>query len=115
MRIALVTILIAAVGAATAVAGTTRARVMVMATAPVTIRGTSFHARERVTVSVLSSSSRTKVVRANARGAFTATFTNFAIAHCVGYTITAKGNRGSFVTLTVTPECPPPAAGSSQS
>jgi hypothetical protein len=108
MRIALVVTLIAAVGAATAVAGT-RAHVAVMATAPVTIHGTSFQARERVTLTVTASSIRTKVVRATARGTFTATFTHFVIAHCQGYVIRAKGNDGSLVTLKVTPECPPPS------
>lgn len=100
--------LIALVGASTATAKT-HARVAMQSTAPVTIRGTGFHARERVTVTVTTTGDRTKVVRANARGVFTATFTRFAIGHCIGYTIRAKGNHGSLATLTLTPECPPPA------
>jgi len=111
MRIALVVMLIAALGAGTAVAGTrAKAKVAVMSTAPVTVRGTSFHSHERVTVTVIASSTRTKVVTANAHGAFTATFTHFAIGHCQGYEIRAKGNHGSLATLKLTPECPPPAA-----
>ena len=113
MRTVLVVTLIAAVGAATAVAGT-RARVAVMSTAPMTVRGTSFHARERVTVTVTVDTTRTMVVKANAHGVFTATFAHFAIAHCIGYSIRAKGNHGSLATLKVIPECPPPA-GSKQS
>ena len=109
MRVALVVMLIAAVGAANAVAGT-RARVSVTAAGPVTVRGTSFHKYERVTVTVdASSGTRTKVVKASARGVFTATFAHFAIGHCIAYTIRAKGNHGSLATLSVTPECPPPS------
>ena len=110
MRIALAVMLVAALGAGTAVAGTrAKAKVMVMSTAPVTVRGTSFHPRERVTVTVIASSTRTKIVKANSRGAFTATFTRFAIGHCQGYEIRANGNHGSLATLKLTPECPPPA------
>ena len=114
MRIALVVMLVAALGAGTAVAGTrAKAKVSMMSTAPVTVRGTSFHSRERVTVTVTASSTRTKTVTANAHGVFTATFPHFAIGHCVGYEIRAKGNHGSLATLKLTPECPPPAGSKS--
>jgi hypothetical protein len=109
MRFGLVVVLVAALVATAASAATSRARVQMTSTAPVSVRGTSFYARERVTVTVSASSARTKVVTANARGAFRATFLHFAIGRCVPYFVQAKGNKGSFATLRVAPDCPPPA------
>jgi len=109
MRIAL-TLTLFAVIASTAVAGTSRPHVAVMSTAPVTMQGTSFHVRERVTVTVMTQDIGRKVVTANRRGAFSAKFAGFSIKYCEAYVIRAKGNRGSLAVLKVTPECPAPEA-----
>jgi hypothetical protein len=105
MRIALVLTLFAAI-ASTAGATTTKAHVAVLQTAPVTVQGTSFHASERVTVTVATQVASRKVVRASRKGAFIVRFPGVTIKYCEAYFIRAKGNRGSLAILKVTPECP---------
>ena len=105
MRIAL-TLMLFAVIASTAVAATSKAQVAVLSTSPVAVRGTSFHARERVTVTVMAQDMGRKVVTANANGAFSVKFAGVSIKYCEAYFIRAKGARGSLAVLKVIPECP---------
>jgi hypothetical protein len=83
------------------------AHITVPSLSPVAVRGTGFHARERVTVTVSANSMRRKVVTATRLGAFRATFRGFSIGHCDVYTARAKGNRGSSAVVRVIPECAP--------
>src|SRR5262245_30248946 len=101
MRIGVLLLLVCALVPAVAGAAQVRARVSVATTSPFAVRGTSFHSRERVTVTVTARNTSRKVVKANARGAFMATFGRFVLPYCESYTIRAKGNRGSSATLSV--------------
>jgi hypothetical protein len=108
MRIGALLLLACALVPAVAGASQVHARVSVVTTVPFSVHGSGFRSRERVTVTVAATSMRTKTVTATRRGAFTATFKGFSVPHCDGYTVKAKGNRGSLATLNITPECPPP-------
>jgi hypothetical protein len=83
--------------AAPAVAGS-RPRLAVVASSPVTVRGTGFIAHERVRVSVRTAT-RTVVqsARASAAGAFTVRFAAVRLGPCA--TIGATGSRGDRATL----------------
>jgi len=109
MKIGALLLLVCALVPSVAGASQLRARVSVVQTASAfAVQGASFKSRERVTVTVTAESTRTKTVKANLRGAFTATFAGFTVPRCEGYSVRAKGNRGSVATLKVIPECPPP-------
>jgi hypothetical protein len=108
MRIGAFLLLVLALVPSVAGASQVRARLSIVTTVPFSVHGTSFRPRERVTITLTAASVRSKVVTATKRGAFTATFKGFAVPHCVGYTVKAKGSRGSVATLSITPECPPP-------
>jgi hypothetical protein len=78
----------------------------------VTVRGTYFHARERVTVTLVSGTlKRTLRVRVSAAGRFTATF-DLAVAldPCIaGWAVTAIGADGDRATAKgPLRQCPPP-------
>ncbi len=105
MRFVLLLALVAASLPLTAAASTRRAQVVLLNSSPVTVRGTGFHRGERVVVTVAASSMRTKKV-ATTRGAFRIVFQGFKFSYCEGYTIQAKGNRGSNAFVKVIPECP---------
>ena len=107
MKFAVVLALLVTVASSTAVAATTRARVAVTSTAPVTIDGSGFRSRERVTVTLVATDLRRKVVTASAKGAFTAKFAGATIGYCESYFIRAKGNRGSLAVVKLVPECAP--------
>lgn len=106
MKIAAILALLATFASSTAVAATTKARVSVVSTAPVSVAGSGFRSRERVTVTLMTTGAYRKVVRATAKGAFTARFAGVSLRYCESYVIRAKGSRGSLVVLNVTPECP---------
>jgi hypothetical protein len=106
MKIAAILALLATFVSTAAVAATTKARVSVVSTAPVSVAGSGFRSRERVSVTLMTTGVYRKVVRATARGAFTAKFAGVSLGYCEGYVIRAKGSRGSLVVLEVTPECP---------
>jgi hypothetical protein len=91
----------------TAGATTRAAHLTVPSRSPVAVRGTGFHAGERVTVTVSAKSVRKKAVTATRLGAFRATFRGFSIGYCDPYTVRAKGNRGSSAFVRVIPECAP--------
>ncbi len=106
MRFVLLLALVAASLPLTAAASTPKAQVVLLNSSPVTVRGTGFHRSERVVVTVAASSMRTKKVVATTRGAFRIVFQGLKFAYCEGYTIHAKGNRGSNAFVKVIPECP---------
>ena len=64
---------------------------------PVTVSGRGFAPRERVTVRVvpLGESRYSKEVRPTRTRRFTVVFRSAALDECAGYTITARGARGS--------------------
>ncbi len=107
MKIAVVLAVLAAVVSSTAVAATTKARVAVASTAPVTIAGSGFRARERVTVTLVTAAVHRKIVTAGARGAFRARYAGVTVKDCVSYFVRAKGNLGSLAVVKVMPECAP--------
>jgi hypothetical protein len=100
--VALTILLVAAVAATGCVSaqggGSVRVRpsLGIVATPPVTIRGTSFKAHERVTVDVVATGGRErKRTVANAAGAFRLVFRGLNLSACAGVSITAIGDRGS--------------------
>jgi hypothetical protein len=59
---------------------------------PIQVRGTGFHARERVRVVASAAQvSVTKRARASARGSFSVGF-SFSVGHCAGLGVVAVGN-----------------------
>jgi hypothetical protein len=104
MRLALALILFALI-ASTAVAATSRARLAVTATSPMSVQGTGFRPTERVTVTVMAKDTGRKTVTANAQGRFTVRFPGVSIQRCEGYVIRAKGTRGSLAVFKVMPAC----------
>jgi hypothetical protein len=66
---------------------------------PLQVRGTGFHARERVrVVAVVARTSVTKWVRASSHGSF-AMALKLEAGHCSGLRVIAVGNAGSRATL----------------
>jgi hypothetical protein len=84
------------------------AKVTLAKRAPLTVRGAGFVSGEQVRVRVHATRRATKVVTANASGAFAAGFPGLTYDRCLGMSATAVGNRGSHATLK-TPDffCPP--------
>jgi hypothetical protein len=105
MRFVLLLALVAASLPLTAAASTRKAEVVLLNSSPVTVRGTGFHRSERVVVTVAASSMRTKKAIATTRGAFRVVFQGFEFGYCEGYTIHARGNRGSSAFVRIIPEC----------
>ncbi len=103
MRIAAAAALALALVAPAASAVSTKASLRVLGVSPVTVRGTQFQPRERVTVTVSGPGARTTTVTADARGVFTARFAGYAVGECAMYRIRAVGNRGSRAFLTPAP------------
>ena len=66
---------------------------------------------EHVTVTLATTTTHRKVVKANASGVFKATFAGVGLPRCESYTVVARGNRGSLALLKIVQECPPPATG----
>jgi hypothetical protein len=79
-------------------------------TVPLTVRGTGFHARERVTVvATVGAATRRKSLTASATGSFVARFTLLRANACPGYSVRSWGNQGSRAALKPRPaQCPPP-------
>jgi hypothetical protein len=108
---------IGAVGAALAFAGgtasgaPTKPVLKLVRTAPLTVRGTHFYARERVRVTVDASRRFVRTVRTSAAGAFTATFDNASLVfdRCGNnWIISARGAGGDAAMLKLPqPDCPP--------
>jgi len=103
--LAVLAVLLTLAGSAAARVAT--ARVSIVATSPVTVRGSGFVPRERVAVTVSAKTSSTKSVVASASGTFVVRFLHFTIARCTPYGVSAKGNRGSRASWKIAPMCAP--------
>lgn len=85
------------------------ARLHLVSTAPVKVRGTGFRAAERVRVTAISEWRRTKRVVATRTGRFTVSFGGVAYDRCNGLVVTAEGAQGSLARFKLPqPLCPPP-------
>ena len=106
-RLALVAVLVAGAGYQPAVA-VHRAHLAVPTTTPLTVRGTLFRAAERVVVVAQANGEHRRTVTTSTRGTFLIRFAGVALGNCTGYVIRASGNRGSYASLRVIPECAAP-------
>jgi hypothetical protein len=101
----------AALAAPSALGAASSPAIRPLGTAPLTVRGTHFKARERVRVTVQAagrSSVRRILVRAD--GTFTLEFTGLAIDRCLGYSLSAagsSGDRAAWAQKLPPPACPP--------
>src|ERR1041384_8286967 len=111
MRVALLLTLLAVLLPVGAGAASTRAHIGFASTAPVSVRGVGFKSGERVTLTISAKAIRKKIVIANARGAFRATFKGLIIPRCSPYGVQARGNRGSVAGVKLFPECASPGPG----
>lgn len=106
-----------AVAAATALAATVPAsgdasgepRLRLLHRQPLTVAGAGFAARETVRLTVVvADATRTRIVTASHRGAFTARFAAISYDRCTATVVRATGKRGSRALLKVPqPLCPP--------
>ena len=75
-------------------------------TAPFSVRGVRFKAREQVRVVAQVEGRHVKTVRATATGVFTVRFSTVSVQGCSGYIVRATGSKGSRAYLRHLPECP---------
>ena len=93
--------------AAPSFGSTIRPRVWLVDETPVTIAGTGFQARERVTVRLgLPGKLWKKSVVAGPRGGFTMRFPLARLPRCKIWSVHATGAQGSVATQRYIPECP---------
>lgn len=72
------------------------ARLQLLPTEQLAVRGSHFRARERVTLLVVAGTRRaTKTTVAGRAGTFTVTLAGFSSSTCAGFAITATGSKGS--------------------
>jgi hypothetical protein len=88
-------------------ARTERARLWLVEPSPLTVAGSGFDARERVTVTVWTKERRARTVTASATGRWRLVFRAAEVRACEPYSIVAKGDHGSRASLKFMPECPP--------
>jgi hypothetical protein len=83
------------------------ARLRLVDTDPVTVRGTAFKPYERVRVTVLTDERLVRRATAGPGGVFTMRLPGVAINACTGFTVTVTGNEGSRATFKRAPGvCP---------
>jgi hypothetical protein len=98
----------AALAAGGVAAGTTHATLSLTDRQPVVLKGRSFHALERVRVTLETRVTRVKEVRASRTGGFSVTFLGTNVPHCGGLFARARGGSGSLATLKIPlPACQP--------
>jgi hypothetical protein len=87
-----------------------RVALRIVDTSPLTVRGTGWHARERVRVKVAAEATTTRTVQTTLAGAFTTAFPTVTVQRCGDPVwITAIGASGARATVKLpVPECPPP-------
>jgi hypothetical protein len=92
----LAAIFIALVWTSVGLSSPTRAKpqLKVLATRPLVVQGTHFRARERVRVTVTTSTAVRRTVRATDTGSFKAQFSAVSVGRCAGATIQAVGSAG---------------------
>ena len=87
--------LVALALAGTASTATRPASIRIATSKPFVVKGLRFKANETVRVVVSFKGTHTRVVKATARGAFTARFLRLKVRFCDGYIVRATGNKGS--------------------
>jgi hypothetical protein len=86
-----------------------KARLSIVDLTPLTVRGSSFKARERVTVTLDGGKRGVQRVQATRRGGFTASFSVGPVIGCQTVTIRAVGSMGSRVFKQIPrPDCREP-------
>lgn len=76
---------------------------------PLTVRGTGFLARERVTITASVRVTRIRSAVADSAGRFTVRFAALSVQNgCLSYFVKAVGERGTRAVLKVRTVCPPP-------
>jgi len=106
MRSAAAALLVLVLALPAAGAPPRRAALQLQATAPVSVRGTGFGAREQVALTLVAGRVRgASTVRAKANGAFVARFQRARLGRCAEFTVRAVGRRGSRAILQVSPAC----------
>ncbi|HEU6444617.1 MAG TPA: hypothetical protein VFL61_06120 [Gaiellaceae bacterium] len=97
-------------GAAAEQSAAGKAKLRVLSTAPLKVKGTGFHAHERVAVRVTGRGGVTrKRVSASSRGGWVLAFPGITYDRCNGLVVSAVGSRGSRTGLKLPqPLCPPP-------
>jgi hypothetical protein len=110
LTVAALVLALAPAGAAAEGSATGKAKLRLLSTAPLKVKGTGFLARERVTVRVTARGSVTrKRVVAGRTGGWIAGFSTAAFERCSVVVVTAIGSRGSRTGLKLPqPLCPPP-------
>jgi hypothetical protein len=110
MRKGLAALAIALLAAAPAAGSSgSKPRLRLLDTTPLRIAGSSFKARERVTVTVYADGMRRRTTRATSGGAFVVTFPGAAPDRCAAVAILARGASGDQASLKVMPKACPPA------
>ena len=107
MKLAALLLLVTALLPAAASGSAARAHILLTSQAPVAVRGTGFRPRERVVVTVVTTTTRTKRVTVSRRGVFSVRFPGISIERCEAYEVRARGSRGSSAGFKVLPECAP--------
>ena len=96
--------LLAAVGAAAGESSSTASPTLrLLDRAPLTVRGQSFRARERVRITATGDATATRIVRASVAGAFTVVFTGATVDRCSAVRVAALGAGGSHAALKLMP------------
>ncbi len=86
-----------------------QAQLRLMDTAQPMVRGTGFHARERVRLVVRAPALVLRSATASTGGGFTMRLPGVSLSSCAGFSITATGDRGSRATLKRAPgQCAQP-------
>jgi hypothetical protein len=88
---------------------TTRATLRLVDDAPVTLRGTGFHAREHVRLVVFAGKRAVKTFSAGDGGGFVVRMPGMSASECKGFSAVATGDDGSRATFKRAPGmCPNP-------
>jgi len=82
-------------------ASRTKPHLKLLDRAPLTMKGASFHVRERVRVTVATTATTTRTVRASRGGTFTVRFDSVSVARCGDLAVQAVGARGDRASLKV--------------
>lgn len=93
-------------GSAAAGRGSGRPRLAVTDHSPVTVRGSRFVPRRRVSVTLVTAATVTRHPRTDARGTFSVTFPA-VIDRCTAWSVSAGQGRLHVVLSGAKPECPP--------
>jgi hypothetical protein len=102
--VALLAVAAAVAPAASSSQAVTRPQLRLTATSPIVVRGSGFHAGERVRLVVRAPALVIRRVTAGTGGAFTMRVNAFAGDVCAGLSVTATGDHGSRATYRRLPQ-----------